>query len=446
MSRFRARHTIVRLALVAALLAVAAVPFGLGSATAHAEEPLAPSGRILVGFRSGTTPSDGQTAHERAGGQPVSRVSKLRIDVVAVDPGQVGAALATYREDPRVSFAEPDFLGGSAEVPNDPNFSKQWNLSKIKAPQAWNESKGSGVRIAILDTGVDLQHPDLKGKVVAKRNFTGDECSNDDSVDDANGHGTHIAGVAAAVTDNGVGVAGVGRASSLMVGKVLNDAGKGYYSWWICGITWAADNGAKVINLSLGGPSASQALKSAVDYAWNRGVVVVAAAGNGGKTTAFYPAYYANTIAVASTNSADALSGFSNRGAWVDIAAPGEGIYSTLPTSTSAHGAKNYGTLSGTSMATPHVAGLAALIWANGATSAAQVRNILQSTADRVAGTGTWFEHGRINAAKAVGADSAPPPSNTNGPTPPPPTVAPLPPPPPPNVAAPAPRPARRRR
>jgi hypothetical protein len=246
---------------------------------------------------------------------------------------------------------------------------------------------------------------------VANKNFT-----TSSTVDDLYGHGTHCAGIAAATTNNSIGVAGVGFNTSLMNVKVLGDNGSGQYSWIANGITWAADNGAKVISLSLGGSSGSYTLQNAVNYAWNKGVVVVAAAGNNGNTASVYPAYYSNCIAVAATDQNDAKASFSTYGSWVDVAAPGVSIYSTLPNHSNSIGTTNYGSLSGTSMSTPHVAGLAALVWATSyGTSNTSVRSRIESTADAISGTGTYWKYGRINANKAV-AGVTPPPVDTTPP------------------------------
>ena len=194
--------------------------------------------------------------------------------------------------------------------------------------------------------------------------------------------------------------------------KALDDGGSGYYSWIANGIIFAADNGAEVINLSLGGTSSSSTLLSAINYAWNKGVVVAAAAGNDGRSRKLYPAYYSNSIAVAATDSNDKKASFSNYGNWVDEAAPGVNIFSAYK--------NDYANLSGTSMATPFVSGLAALLFGqNPGWSNAQVRNRIESTADRIPGTGTYWVHGRINACEAVGCASvAPTPTATATPSP----------------------------
>ena len=207
--------------------------------------------------------------------------------------------------------------------------------------------------------------------------------------------------------------------------KVLGDNGYGAYSWIADGIIWAANNGADVINLSLGGSRRSNTLKSAVNYAWREGVVIVAAAGNDANPSKTYPAYYTNCIAVAATNNNDVRASFSSYGSWVDVAAPGENIYSTFPNhdfylQTVYGRSQNYDFGSGTSMSTPYVAGIAALVWTTGCgTSAQSVRDQIERTADPVSGTGSYWTWGRVNAHSAVGEDcSGVTPTLTPTPTP----------------------------
>jgi thermitase len=358
--------------------------------------------RILVAFKAEVTDAGRNAVQQRHGDNDYRDVPGVGVRVVKVPPGKVQERLAAYRGERDVQFAEPDYVARAIETPIDPGFGSQWGLTRIQASQAWDvTTSNSGVTIAILDTGIDASHEDLAAKVVAVQNFT-----TSGTADDNYGHGTHVAGIAAASTNNTVGVAGAGYSASLMNGKVLDDTGSGYYSWIISGIKWAADNGAEVINMSLGGSGGSTALKAAIDYAWGKGVVVVAAAGNSGSSAPSYPAYYSNCIAVAATDTNDVKASWSNYGSsWVDVAAPGVGIYSTLPDHANQMGGTNYGSLSGTSMATPFVAGQAALIWATSyGTSATSVRNRIESTADPVTGTGTNWKYGRINEFKSVTA------------------------------------------
>ena len=318
------------------------------------------------------------------------------------DPRQ---AATVYSRDHNVEYAEPNFISVANSTPNDPSVGKQWGLSKIQAPLAWNVTQGSGdVSIAILDSGIDPNHEDLGAKIVASANF-----STSDTDDDNYGHGTHLAGIAAAITDNGLGIAGLGSRCTLMNGKVDEDNGAARSSAVAQGIAWATDSGARVICMSFGAPTPSQTVEAAINYAWNRGVVLVASAGNTGSQAPNYPAFYEHCISVAATDQNDQKDARSNFGSWVDVAAPGTGILSTLPTHPfqlqSFGYPLNYGTLSGTSQATAFVAGLAGLVWSTPfGTSNAAVRARIESTCDRIPGTGTLWRSGRINAARAVGA------------------------------------------
>lgn len=353
--------------------------------------------QILVRFTSAATPSAVASVHGRLGGQVVQVIPGINVQVVRIPLGKVPEMVQAYLAEGLVEFAEPDYVAVASYVPNDPGYTNQWALPKIQAPEAWDLTKGSStIRIAILDTGIDQDHEDLKAKIVANKNFTTSR-----TVDDRYGHGTHCAGIAAAITDNGKGVAGVGFNTSLMNGKVLGDNGSGQYSWIANGIIWAADNGAHVISMSLGGSSGSTTLQDAVAYAYNKGAVLVAAAGNDNTSSPSYPAYYEQCIAVAATDQNDAKASFSNYGSWVDIAAPGVSIYSTLPNHPNRIGTRNYGSLSGTSMATPHVAGVAALIKVRyPSMSNADIAQKMISTADPTTGFSPAL--GRVNAYKSV--------------------------------------------
>ena len=321
-----------------------------------------------------------------------------------VPEGQEELLSKTLTNNPFIEYAEPDYKVYALETTNDPSLPSQWGMFKIQAAgasySAWNTTHGSSlVKIAILDTGIDKNHEDLASKTVAYINFTTSPTD-----DDLFGHGTHVAGIAAAITDNNIGVAGAGYNTSLLSVKVLDDGGGGYDSWVANGINWAADNGAKVINMSLGSSGSSQTLQNAVNYAWNKGAIIVAAAGNSGNSSPTYPAYYSNVIAVAATDSNDNKASWSSYGKWVDVAAPGVSILSTFPNHPSQlNSGTSYGYGSGTSMATPHVAGLAGLLWMTSfGTSNSNVRSRIESTADKIDGTGTYWANGRINAYKAV--------------------------------------------
>jgi len=357
---------------------------------------------LLVKFNPGLSSHASDAALSAIGATALGENADIGVRMVSVPSDGAAHALARLENTPGVQFAEPDATAEATDVPNDPSYSAQWALAKIDAPDAWTTDHGSSnVVVAVVDTGVSLSHPDLASKIVGSVNF-----SSSATADDANGHGSHVAGIIAAATNNGIGVAGLGWNTDILDVKALDDGGSGLYSNIINGITWAADHGANVINLSLGGTMNSAAMESAVDYAWSKGAVVVAAAGNSASSAPFYPAYYANAIAVAATTDLDKLASFSDYGDWVDVAAPGISIYSTVP--------GGYQYMSGTSMAAPYVSGLAALLFAEGLTND-QVRSRIQTTADNigVAGIGS----GRIDAYRAVTQASQPsPPANTTAP------------------------------
>jgi thermitase len=380
-------------------------------------------GQVLVKFKD-STPNGVITAELRKhNGNVVGQINGIDTFVVHVPDGAVDNVVSALSRNPNVEFAEADYVSTVMDypvtAPNDTNFAdKQWGFENtgqtistqigtvdadIDAQTAWSRTTGStpsgGIKLAVLDTGLDTAHPEFTGKVVLSKDFTGSG-----STDDRYGHGTHVSGIAAAVTNNSTGVAGTCPDCTLVIGKVLNDSGSGANSWIASGITWAADNGAKVINMSLGGPTKSSALESAVNYAWRKGVVVVAAAGNSANPSKTYPGAYTNVIAVAATDNRDRKASFSSYGNWVDVAAPGVNIYSTFPTHPyKINKSLNYDYGSGTSMATPMVAGTAALIWASShGTSASSVRSRLENTADKIPGTGSYWVKGRINAGTAM--------------------------------------------
>src|SRR5258708_5570429 len=353
---------------------------------AHAEI----TDRVIVKFHPSVA---NQTRDDVVKQLPVSKKENLRLKdtmVLHVPKGQAASLTKQLTQNPNVQYAEQDFVAKALDVPNDPYYSSQWGLQKIFAANAWNVTHGSAnTLIAITDTGIDGSHPDLANKIVARANFT-----TDPDVDN-NGHGSHVAGIAAADTNNGIGVAGTAYNTQLLSVKVLDSTGSGYYSWIANGITWAADNGAKVINLSLGGFSSSQTLQNAVNYAVSKGVVVVAAAGNNGNSIPFYPAHYSNVVSVAATDSNDFRASFSTFGSWVVIAAPGVNILSDYQ--------GGYAYLSGTSMATPFVSGVTGLIWSEHPTwTNTQVVSKLESSADKITGTGIFWKYGRVNACNAV--------------------------------------------
>jgi len=352
---------------------------------AHAQD------RVLVKFKAGV---DADAKAAKHGATKGKQLGKSEWKVMKVPAGKAEEFAAKFAADADVEAVDLDYIMTATAVPNDPSYSSQYHFSNIKAPQAWDITKGtSAITIAIVDTGIDRQHADLSGKMISGGY---DFVNNDTDADDDQGHGTHCAGIAAASTNNGLNGAGVDWNARLLPVKVLNAQGSGYTSDIVDGVYYAADAGAKVISMSLGGGGATTAFQDAINYAHNGGAIVVAAAGNSNTSTKSYPAAYNNVVAVASTTSTDARSSFSNYGTWVDIAAPGSSIYST----------KNGGgmtTMSGTSMACPVVAGGMSLVWSkNPGASNQTVINRVMATADKISGTGSLWVNGRINLYNAV--------------------------------------------
>lgn len=308
------------------------------------------------------------------------------------------------KEQPLSNIKKDDNL-----FPNDELFSKQYSHTLTKSQEAWKKSLGSeNVTIAIVDSGVDRYHPDLKEKLVEPYNVLNPSYPNG-ALSDPLGHGTHCAGIAAAVTNNNVGVAGVAPKAKIQSVRVLDEEGGGTNAGVAEGIIWASSNGADIINLSLGSPKSSQAIKEAVISAIENNVLVIAAAGNDGDETQNYPAAYTGVLSVGSTNEKDAKSNFSQYGSWIKVTAPGSNIISTLPTYGSAMEGKNYGLASGTSMASPFVAGLAALI--KGAyphLGAPGLITAIQNGTDDLGETGfdNYFGYGRVNVEKALNVAS----------------------------------------
>lgn len=364
-----------------------------------ASDSFAAGARLLVKPRAELPEAALQAVLAAKGGREESRIAALGVRIVRVPEHALGPTLEALRQDPRIEFAEPDHTATAIGGANDPYFTSgaQWYLPKIQAPAAWDYGTGaSGVTIAVIDSGVLASHPDLAGKVLAGFDFHN---SDTDPTDD-NGHGSAVAGLAAAASNNLTGMAGVAWDNPVLPVKVLGADGSGSYSAISNAITWAADRGARVINLSLGGTSSSRTLQQAVDYAWSRNAVVIAAAGNNGNSVPLYPAACANVVAVSATNSSDLRPSWSNFGSYVDLAAPGENVL-TL------QGGASYASWSGTSFSSPIASGVAALmISANPALSNQEAVDLLLRNADDIgsAGYDTSFGYGRVNAYRAVAA------------------------------------------
>ncbi|WP_044642520.1 S8 family peptidase [Risungbinella massiliensis] len=347
--------------------------------------------QMLIKMKKEVAVNEKNQFYHNLKGTVLKRNKELDFEVMELEVGEdIERKVKMLQLDEKVEYVEPNYTYTTQAIPNDPFQGFQYGLTYAKAHDAWNYSTGFNLKIAILDTGVQTDHPDLMGKLVTGYNVV----NGTTDVTDISGHGTHVAGICGAVTNNNLGVAGMAPSASIMPIKVLSDNGMGFVNHIAEGIIYAIEQGCKVINLSLGGPYNSITLQNAINYAWSRGAVVVAAAGNSGSFAATYPATYPNVISVAATNQFDQRAYFSNFGPWVDVAAPGVDILSTYL-------ASNYAFLSGTSMATPFVSGLAAILLAQGRDNT-NVRAVIQLFADRIAGTGIYWQYGRINALRSV--------------------------------------------
>lgn len=302
-------------------------------------------------------------------------------------------------------FVEPNYIYTLEGRPNDPDFSKQWNLANIKAESAWNVSAGKDVTVAVIDTGVTQTKDLSRTKFVPGYDFVNDR----EQADDDNGHGTHVAGTIAQSTNNRYGVAGIAHEAQIMPLKVLSAFGGGTVADIAEAIRFAADNGADIINMSLGGGGASELMQSAIDYAYSKGVMIIAAAGNERSSSAAYPARYEHVMAVAAYDANNQKAPYSNYGAGVNISAPGGstaagdsgGILQETIDRRTGNAAFKY--FQGTSMAAPHVSGVAALIKEAGVKEPDKIWSILEKSAQKMpADEQNYFGAGRLDAAAAV--------------------------------------------
>lgn len=405
-------RTILTFLLVAAL--------ALGASPAWAGSVPAPSmgtpetDRFLVKFSANASHADVDGLNAEHGVRQIRRIEKLGVRVMSVPKGKSAEALArAYEKNPKVVFAEPDHIVQTSMTPNDTLYSNQWALPKISAPAAWDVTTGSSaLTIAVVDTGVESSHPDLLGRVVMGYDFA----NSDSDPSDDNGHGTAVAGIAAANSNNALGVAGMNWVAKVLAVKTFDSTGNGYTSNIADGIMYAADRGARVISMSFAAPYGTYTMESAIDYAHSKGCVLVAAAGNNSRDWVSYPAAYSKVIAVGATDSSDALASWCNYGADQDVVAPGVGVMTTTSGGT-------YAQFSGTSAATPFVSGLAGLVLAREpGLSQAQVAAAIRAGAVDLGAAG-WDERfgwGRIDAARTLGALGG----NEPPPPPPPPPAA----------------------
>ena len=320
-------------------------------------------------------------------------IKELNLALVEVDQGKELSSIKSFQSKDDVYFAEYNTIGYIDWVPNDPRFSDQWGPKEIGCRYAWNSGQGDyDVVIAIVDSGVDFDHEDSSTHRIRGYDFI----NKDNNPDDDNGHGTHCAGIAAAHMNNDIGVAGVAKATIMAV-KVINSYGGGTAFGVSQGITYAANHGAWIISLSLGFYLSHTSLRAACSYAYNiKRALIVAASGNDGWFGCNYPANYNTVIAVGATTSSNNRADFSNYGFALELMAPGVDILSTFP-------GNQYYYLSGTSMATPHVAGVAALYYSKYCNykSPVKCRYKLRSTADDLGprGKDIYYGYGLVDAA-----------------------------------------------
>jgi subtilisin family serine protease len=402
---------LLRIGLVPFLLLLTLLPVGASAAPRTPRDALA--GELVLKLRDGAALSgaarasgphaDALNAILRRAGAGAARSLGAGSDTYRIrlsDGSDLKALAATLSATPDVAYAEPNYVRTQMRTPNDSVLSQQWALRDIHAYEAWDITTGGDITIAMLDTGVSRSHPDLKGKLLRGHDFY----NNDDDPSDDEGHGTYTAGVAAAQSNNGTGIAGVCWGCKILPVKVLGSRGQGDDATIAAGIRWAVDQGVRIISMSLGGDEDTQVMRDAVNYAHDRNVLIVAASGNGQAegNAPNYPAAYPTVLAVSATTANDSVTGFSTTGSFVDIAAPGVGLWSTLWTRSEGD---TYGVANGTSASCPHVAGAAALaLTLRPDLSADQLAEILEAAADDQGAPGKdpEYGYGRLNLLRTV--------------------------------------------
>jgi thermitase len=380
-------------------------------------------GEINVKFKPGVDDATIQSHIAKYHASIKSHIPQLGVTLLTVPPGQEQIIQQALSQDDIVQYAEPNYKYKLNYIPKDPDFTKQWYLKNtgqlagevkkqspkpgtpgddVGAEKAWDITKGNGVKIAVVDTGIDLTSLEFNGKLLATKSFTSP------TVQDVWGHGTHVAGIVAA-PNNDLGTIGVCPGCRLIIAKVMD--GEGDDATISQGIIWSADQGAQVISMSFGNYFRAQLMRDAVDYALSKGALPVVAAGNDNTNKFSYPAAYPEVLSVAATDNTDVKADFSNWDPdWVDVAAPGVGIYSTTPSGPFGLNKADplithtFSNMDGTSMATPLVAGVAGLVWSTKyGTNPQDVKSRIEGTAKKIDGTGKYWKYGRVDAFKAVG-------------------------------------------
>jgi subtilisin family serine protease len=430
------RRPVLAFAVLACVIALGFL-VSLGAASGRADDnPDAVPGQLVVGFKPSATDKQQQKAVDKVGGTIEDTIDSIDGAVVSVNPDETDAAAEELAHQRAVQYVEPNYVVRATRLPNDHSFGEQWGLrnvgqyggkpgADVHATDAWDVSTGGGVIVAVVDTGVAYDHPDLApnmwsnpadpkngldddGNGLVDDVHGADFFNEDANPNDDAGHGTHVAGIIGAKGNNVVGVAGVNWDSQIMALKFLNANGEGNTADAANAIDYAVSHGARVINASWGGPAFSMALFQAVKRAGDKGATFVAAAGNDGQNADVSPDFPAafdlpNVISVAASDRNDKLVDFSNYGVHsVDLAAPGDDIYSTVPAGS---GSTGYESFSGTSMATPFVSGAAALYLSRAPQSTSdQVKAALLQNVDQgPAFAGKVASGGRLDIARALG-------------------------------------------
>lgn len=395
-----------RLALLPLLVGCAFTAVSVCAAAADAEQWV--PGRILVQPKPGLPDGEFEKILKPHGGKSIGKIEGIGVHIVQLPANASEKAVAAIlAKNPHFKFAELDPIVKPAGTVNDQYFASEWHISKTGASTAWDSSTGSGQVIAILDTGIDASHPDLAGKLVTGWNIY----DNNADTSDVHGHGTGVAGAAVTVANNTIGVAGMAHGAMLMPVRVASPTASATGSAVAAGLTWAADHGADVANVSYENIPGNSTIETAAQYMKNKGGLVVVAAGN--TSGVLTGAASSSIIVVSATDSTDVKTSWSSYGSCVDVAAPGKDIYSTTK-------GGGYAKWWGTSVASPVVAGTVALIRAaNPALAPADVERMLFSTTTDLgsAGFDTYYGNGRINAAAAVQAALAATPADTTAPT-----------------------------
>ena len=362
--------------------------------------------RLLIKFKKDISNSEKEKTLKENGASVLAEIKQIDVKLIKVPEQALEKVQAAFAKNSKVEYVEKDFILEPAAIPNDPYYPNQWHLQSIKANEAWDITKGSSIPIAILDTGIDPNHPDLKNKLTLGYNFY----NNNADWSDVCGHGTKVAGTAAAITNNGLGVSGVSWNNPIIPIKITDTNCYGYYSSMINGIVYAADKGARVANISFQIFNGA-ALSDAGRYMNDRGGWVVAAAGNTGILENYSDNPY--IISVGATGSNGAVTSFSSYGPFVDFAAPGSSIYTT-------NSGGIYGYASGTSFSSPIVAGVVGLVISNNPSmTSQQVYDAIKNSAvDKgTAGRDNYYGWGLVDAYGAVLQNNPPPPIDTTPPT-----------------------------